>query len=233
MEYLEELENNEIIFADWSKIKNDILLSLVEGQNVLEVGCGLGGLSNMLKNKGLTITATDISNECIRRAREKYPNVTFFQEDICNPTQLKLNNAFDTIVMSEVLEHIAEDKSALYNVTRLLKDGSVLVLTVPAHDFLFSDFDVKVGHQRRYNKKMLFKTLSASGYTVERCFYWNFFGIFGWYFYCKLLRRSTGQIKKGFLTHIFQVLLRLECQPRQIFPSGITLIAKARKIDQQ
>jgi hypothetical protein len=54
-----------------------------------------------------------------------------------------------------VIEHISQDSVELQKASRLLKSGGHIIILVPAHNYLFSEFDKSIGHFRRYNKKML------------------------------------------------------------------------------
>jgi len=76
------------------------------------------------------------------------------------------------IYTSNVLEHIEDDVSTLVDIKNKLLAGGKLVIYVPALPFLFSAFDVGVGHYRRYSKKELIKKVTESGLEVEKC-YWN------------------------------------------------------------
>ena len=104
-----------------------------------------------------------------------------------------LNGSFDGIICSEVLEHIEDDRRALWEIARATKPGGELVLTCPIHQKLF-DFDDKfVGHYRRYEIAELLAELSRQG-----------FGEFQ-------IRALLGSLEKGlmlFATKIFSVFKR-------------------------
>lgn len=72
-------------------------------------------------------------------------------------TLLDLNpkEKFDNIIYIDVLEHIKDDRFEIENVYIYLKEGGVLVVLAPAHQWLFTPFDEAIGHYRRYNKRML------------------------------------------------------------------------------
>jgi SAM-dependent methyltransferase len=106
-------------------LKRFILKSLSEerfnGPRILSVGAGgeVGEILNKYRQDvGGTLTQLDIDE-----ARQ--PDVI---ADICkwsNP------DAFDVIVLSEVLEHVASPQSAIDNIHKSLKDGGLLIITVP------------------------------------------------------------------------------------------------------
>jgi predicted SAM-dependent methyltransferase len=55
----------------------------------------------------------------------------------------------------DVIEHIENDTDELKKASSFLKPGGHLIVLVPAHNYLYSEFDKSIGHFRRYNKKML------------------------------------------------------------------------------
>jgi len=66
-----------------------------------------------------------------------------------------------------VLEHIHDDVKALRQMNRILTDGGVLLVNVPAHQKIWSHFDVISHHQRRYEIRDLQKKLEQTGFTVD------------------------------------------------------------------
>ena len=95
---------------------------------------------------------------------------------------------FDTVVCSNVLEHIEDDARALANMRRMLSGNGRLLLLVPAHQWLFCPIDEDLGHFRRYGRKPLRRLLEDSGFEVEHLIPHNSLGILGWLVKGKLLR---------------------------------------------
>lgn len=62
---------------------------------------------------------------------------------------------FDTILYIDVLEHIEDDLNEVKRASEHLKPGGFLVILAPAHQRLYTPFDEKIGHYRRYNKRSL------------------------------------------------------------------------------
>jgi len=87
--------------------------------------------------------------------------------------------------------------------------------------------DQRIGHLRRYTKKMLLRRLERAGFLVEVCRYWNFLGLTGWLIYCKLMRRIVSGIRSSFGMRAYGNWLRVENSIR--LPFGLTLVAKGRK----
>jgi len=82
-----------------------------------------------------------------------------------------VSNSFDAIVAGDVLQSIDDDVGALREMRRLLKDGGLLCLTVPAYSFLWGEDDEARGHQRRYTVSELRRKLTTCGFEVHRASY--------------------------------------------------------------
>jgi len=65
----------------------------------------------------------------------------------------QIQDTFEFVYTSNVLEHIEDDVSALIDIKNIMLVGGRLVIYVPALPILFSDLDISVGHYRRYSKK--------------------------------------------------------------------------------
>src|SRR5450755_1180758 len=81
------------------------------------------------------------------------------------------SNSFDAIVAGDVLQSVADDVAARREMRRVLKDGGLLCLTVPAYSFLWGEDDEARGHQRRYTVSELRRKLNTSGFQVHRASY--------------------------------------------------------------
>ena len=83
------------------------------------------------------------------------------------PDAIPVRGPFDAITLLDVIEHIDDDAAALTAVRGLLRPGGVLLLTVPAIPWLWSDHDVSVHHRRRYVRGGLRSLLERTGFEVE------------------------------------------------------------------
>jgi SAM-dependent methyltransferase len=91
---------------------------------------------------------------------------------------------YDVVLMLDVLEHIADDRSALRAARAVLRPGGTLLLTVPALAWLWSRHDVVNEHHRRYHRRALHDVLRTAGFEVEAVRYF-----FAWTVGPLLLRR--------------------------------------------
>jgi SAM-dependent methyltransferase len=81
------------------------------------------------------------------------------------------SNSFDVAVAGDILQTVAEDLSALRELRRVLKDGGMLCLTVPAYPLLWGEEDEVRGHRRRYTGTELRRKLNNAGFEVTRVSY--------------------------------------------------------------
>ena len=126
-------------------------LKVAKGK-VLDIGCQRGGYSFNLKNIGCDVTAIDISMGYVKQAKEKVSDIQFAQSDAGNlPFK---ENTFDTIILSEVLEHVTDETKVTTEVKRVVKDGGTIFITVPAYE------DDSEEHVRFLNKGRLVELFS-------------------------------------------------------------------------
>ncbi|HEY4373749.1 MAG TPA: class I SAM-dependent methyltransferase [Burkholderiales bacterium] len=76
--------------------------------------------------------------------------------------------AFDLVCALDIIEHVADDESALSELARVAAPGAVLLLSAPMHQAHWSAFDELVGHFRRYEPQALLGLLADHGITVEQ-----------------------------------------------------------------
>jgi 2-polyprenyl-3-methyl-5-hydroxy-6-metoxy-1,4-benzoquinol methylase len=130
----------------------------------------------------------------------------------------------DTIVCSNVLEHIEDDNSVLKNFYQLLPGGGRLIVLVPSLKMLYNVFDQELGHFRRYGKEELIRKLTLNGFKICYLNFFNLFGIFGWFVNGTLLRRrflSARQVR------VFNKMVPFFIRVEKVFPTlvGQSLIA--------
>ena len=137
----------------------------LDARGLFDIGCGSGGLLAYLQRRGVKVNgACDAyleSLEIVRR-RMKLPLV-LVDEGRLPP----LAPGHGLLTLFDVLEHLDDDREMLRFLWSVLEPGGVLVLTVPAHPFLFDDRDELAQHRRRYRRRDLREKLEAAGFEVE------------------------------------------------------------------
>jgi 2-polyprenyl-3-methyl-5-hydroxy-6-metoxy-1,4-benzoquinol methylase len=162
------------------------------GKDILEVGCGIGNLTELLLSQGKVI-ATDVNEGYLQTVENKFRRHLNLKGvllwDIRQPPPRHFGTPIDTIVCSNVLEHIEDDDDVLKSLYHLLPAGGRLIVLVPALKVLYNVFDKELGHFRRYSKSELSQKLTYNGFRICSLKYFNFFGILGWFVNGTLLRR--------------------------------------------
>lgn len=78
------------------------------------------------------------------------------------------DDAFDFVCAFDIVEHVADDDTALAELSRVSATGATLLLSVPLHPAAWGPFDDVVGHCRRYEPAAILAKLAAHGFRVER-----------------------------------------------------------------
>lgn len=171
----------------------EIILSEIAKKNeVLEVGCGRGFYLKALKeiNPNIKITGIDLSQKYLSVAKKYVDNneVRIIRGDVTN---LKFSdNTFSGIIASEILEHIEDDKKALKEINRVLKQNGVVMISVPNQEYPFlwdplnwclerifkTHISSKIwwlagiwaGHVRLYKEDDLVMKIEESGLTIKK-----------------------------------------------------------------
>jgi SAM-dependent methyltransferase len=141
----------------------------------LDLGCGTGlllsELGNFRRKFGL-----EVAPEALKLL---HPSI---QGNVAQASALHLplrSNALELVTCFDVIEHIDDDRSALAEIARVLKPGGVLMLNVPAYQWMFGDWDVQHGHFRRYDQKGIGRLLLRSGFEILHLSYENLVGLIG------------------------------------------------------
>jgi SAM-dependent methyltransferase len=204
----------------------DLIRPGIRGR-VLEIGAGTGNFAAELRALGASLTAVEPSVRLGKKLRERVqnvPNVTIIEGVLSDVT----DRGFDAAVMLNVLEHIEDEAAVLADVLERLAPGGTLSIWVPAFAFLYSDFDKKVGHFRRYRKPQLVNVVSAAGFTVRSARYVNLPGFFAWWL---TMRASNVGAGGGRLTNIYDrivvpVTSRVERIVQPPFGLSVLLVAE-------
>jgi ubiquinone/menaquinone biosynthesis C-methylase UbiE len=148
------------------------------GASVLDLGCGVGSLSALLAARSLRPTCVDVAAENIEVVRRRHPELPAVRADA---TALPFDaDAFDAVILMEVLEHIEDDRAALAEISRVIRDNGLLILSVPnlaaplplLERFPFRSVHAHEGPERHfrdgYDSQALSHLLEAGGFRVER-----------------------------------------------------------------
>jgi glycosyltransferase involved in cell wall biosynthesis len=199
------------------------------GRRVLEVGSGTGAMTRYLATRE-HVVATDIDAQYVQLLKRTYdgsPNVEVRQLDLARIGEDGLvAKSFDTVVCSNVLEHVEDDGAALRAMRDLCTPGGRVILIIPALRQLYGAIDEAIGHYRRYTRPEIEAKLAAAGMAVEHVSYFNAFGMFGWWLNAVVLRRRSVPGFQARVNDRLTPLLRLERKLNP--PVGMSLLAVGR-----
>lgn len=137
----------------------------LERRALFDIGCGSGGLLRFLAGARVPVSgACDAYLEGLRIARRRVQVPLLLVDEGRRPP---LAAGQSLIGLFDVLEHIDDDRETLCWIWSVLEPGGVLVLTVPAHPFLFDEMDELAQHRRRYRRRELGEKLRSAGFEVR------------------------------------------------------------------
>jgi len=199
------------------------------GRRVLEVGAGTGLLTRYLSARE-RVLATELDGEYVELLQRTFadsPNVEVRQLDLAHLAEDSVpQRSFDTVVCSNVLEHIEQDGAALAGIRDVLMPGGRVVLIVPALQSLYGSIDRAIHHHRRYSRDGLVRELERAGLAVEHVSYFNMLGVPGWFLNARILKRRAVPGVQARINDWLVPWLRLE--RRFGPPVGMSLLAVAR-----
>lgn len=201
---------------------------------ILEVGCGSGGNLELLSRYGNVY-----AHDCDAVARELANSRKIVQVEYgMLPDNIPFKEQrFDLIALLDVLEHIDDDVAALGALYGRLKPNGVLLVTVPAYNFLWSHHDVVNEHKRRYHRVQLERLMHKVGYHVKYMTYFNtllFPAILAIRFLENVLRMEDANdisMPSKYVNAILRTILASErvLIPHMRLPFGLSILAIARK----
>ena len=226
----------------WFTARRDILLSvtsryLPQGAAILDVGCGTGFFLESLRDQ-YQVHGVDPSPVALRVCRER--GLDCVTEGSAYDLSGVGDRRFDATYLLDVIEHLDDDARALREAMRVIRPGGLVVVTVPAFMFLWSDHDVVNEHRRRYRRPQLDALLRGVGLSIERITYFNAY-LFGLASVDRMANRVLGRRVAGELAVPHPLVNRLMgsafrsergrvADPgRRPFPFGLSLLAVGRK----
>jgi 2-polyprenyl-3-methyl-5-hydroxy-6-metoxy-1,4-benzoquinol methylase len=153
-------------------------LERAKAKDVLDLGCGNGSFSNVIAQKGYTVTGLDYSRSGIERAQKQYPGVQFGRHDLNEPLDREHHGRYDVVVAVEVIEHLLLPRKLLTAAAEALEPGGLFVMTTPFHGYwknlalaLTGKFDHHwhplrdYGHVKFFSKATALELMGECGFT--------------------------------------------------------------------
>ena len=161
----------------WYRARREVVAALIRRKvtlpkdaQLLEIGCGTGHNLAMLGEFG-TVDALEVDEVARGLAEERLGH-----EVLSSPLPELAgvpDGRYDMVAALDVIEHIPDDEAALEGIARVLRPGGKLLVTVPAHQWMWSAHDVVNHHQRRYSKAALKRLIDRSPLQLEAIGYLN------------------------------------------------------------
>ena len=202
------------------------------GARVLEIGAGIGTITALLAEGREKVVALEVDPFYVRRLQNRFrgiPQVLPYLSDVALADFEQLaKEQFDSIVLSNVMEHIPDDGGAVRRFAQILGPNGKVLIVVPALPSIFGALDEAVGHHRRYTPASLRAVLDSNGFEVEVLEWMNLVGIPGWFVNGKLLRRrSMPPLQLRLYDQLAPWLARAESKVK--LPVGMSLFCVARR----
>ena len=202
------------------------------GRRMLEVGAGIGNMSEeFLEKRPELLVATDTDPYYRERLAARFrdrPEVVVESLSMPDPGAGArfARYALDTVIATNVVEHIEDDIGTARTMRSLLVSGGRAIILVPALPSIYGEMDRELGHFRRYSRASLGAVMRAAGLEVERMIWFNRIGVFGWWFNGKV--RKTPRIPVDQLRAFDRLVPLLRLERFLPLPFGQSLIAVGR-----
>jgi glycosyltransferase involved in cell wall biosynthesis len=205
-------------------------LSPYIGDRVFEIGAGIGNLTSQFIPRE-SYVAADINPHYLRYLQsysygKPYLDVLHINAEVAEHFQ-GLEGKFDTVLLINLLELVADEQAALANAWSALEPGGRLILLVPQNPRRYGSLDEAQQHKHRYTRAKLKESLAKAGFRLEVVFDFNRVSVPAWWFNGKLLRRNRfSRIQLKALDVMTPILSRID----RVWPwSGLSLIGVAVK----
>ena len=201
------------------------------GHRVLEIGAGIGTMTREIAPGRERVIALEADPFYVQRLRN-----LFRGSEVVQPVHAPVERTdwaalaqerLDTVMLSNVLEHIEDDAAAVRRFRSVLPENGRLVILVPALPALHGSIDEAIGHFRRYTPQSLRGVIEANGFRLESLEWLNLLGIPGWFLNSRVFRRrSVPGLQVRLYDRLSPLLAHLESAVK--LPVGMSLLAVAR-----
>lgn len=193
----------------WYYVRKKIIKKIIgryllkkKNLNILDIGTGMGGLLEVLNDYG-KISIVETNKNCRVYLKN---NFSYINQIIPNISKIK--GKFDLITIFDALEHIKDDKKIIKKLRLYLNDEGIIIITVPAFQFLWSSHDELSMHFRRYSKKSIKEVFKD--YKEIKISFFNYFLFFPILITRKFFNMLNLKIKQNELANSFLINLILK-----------------------
>lgn len=162
------LEQRHWWYAERRALVRRLVAPLPVGR-ALDVGCGGGGNTGVLRDLGWDVTGLEYSPVAARLATSR--GLSIVRGDA---RRLPVaDDCLDLVMSTDMWEHIDDDAAVARETARVLRRGGRALVAVPCSMKLWSGHDVALGHERRYERDELVAVIESAGLQVTDVMSWN------------------------------------------------------------
>jgi SAM-dependent methyltransferase len=218
---------------------------------MLDAGCGEGRHSFECFARGAMVWSMDMDMDSVRKARytlvymlrnNQVPEGGGFLVHLGDALNLPFKDeTFNRIICSEVMEHVSDDDQACRELSRVLKKGGTIAITIPTYiselvydTLTYEYFTSPGGHVRKYFPKKISSIMRKNGLEIYNIGFKHSFHTIYWLIRCVVgLHLDTHPITKlyrSFLTYTMSsgFMERMETFFDNFFPKSLVLYAVKR-----
>lgn len=209
------------------------------GERIVEVGAGTGLFSSLLAELAPErLMLVEPSREMFSLLRSSpvagNPCTELHNDAVAGVIRELGGSRPTSLIYVNVLEHVLDDECELRMMAEILSPGGRICVFVPALPSLYSAFDRRIGHYRRYRRRELKAKVERAGFTVVKLRNFDSLGVVTWWLTFKLLRRTR---MRPLAVHAYDrlivpVLRRLERLARPPFGKSLVLVAEKPRLDE-
>jgi SAM-dependent methyltransferase len=200
------------------------------GDRVLELGAGIGTLTNQFIPRELYVAA-EVNPHHLSYLRASSTGKPYLRVVKLDPSATQdlgaLEGRFDTVLAVGVLERSADEAATLRNVWSALEPGGRLLLVVPHNPNLAGALDESLRHRTRYTFDGLGDRLRDAGFEIEKMENFDRFAVPSWLVNGRLLKRpKVSRVELKILNSLVPLAERID---RHLPWGGLNILAVARK----
>lgn len=155
-------------FHFWNRTRGRILYDKLPPLNaddlVLDIGCGPGAIVQALRQKGIDCIGCDLARYS---TGVSMPNEHLYYEQDAFEFSEIVTRRVRVIMLLDVLEHLEDPGPFLSRCIEGFPNLGYVLMTMPARNELWSNFDAYFDHFRRYDRRSVAKLCESSGLILE------------------------------------------------------------------
>jgi SAM-dependent methyltransferase len=157
-------ESNSEASGFWAEERAHVIEKMLSEREInllWEIGAGNGNAAIPLRRNGIEVICVEpLRSGTLTLVKNGFLTFQSTLETLALP-----DNSIKAIGAFDVLEHLEYPEILLHEIFRVLRPGGYFICSVPAYQWLFSNFDLSIGHYRRYSRRRLDQEISSVGFN--------------------------------------------------------------------